>query len=290
MLLLLGQLAQAIGHRAAPRRARRAPTSASTRSGATGNAPGSSTPSLRMCSQTRAQALGRARRLRASSAAIPRARKRLEHLPADSRRLGAGERRRRPALRLLREAAAGGEQRARSARTSALISSCRSADSPLVEQARRRVPLAGAQLELAEVAAAAARTRPPRRARPRARGSASAIARALVDAGRARASRRAATGSGESVMWGAASEAARKRSQTSSIGRPRRARAQASPCSASRSTSRPALRAAGSASSAHASASADPLHARDGVSPPSSPARTRAAPGRSPLSASARSR
>ena len=153
MLLLLGQLAQAIGHalrlvelaraRPAPRRARARP----------GTRPGSSTPSRCVCSQT-ARRLSAARAGScASSAAIPRARSASSRSQPHAGRLGARERLRRPPLRLLRKAAACGEQRA-----AALVhrpdQELRSEDSrPLVEQPRGRLPVAGAQLELAQVQA-----------------------------------------------------------------------------------------------------------------------------------------
>ena len=130
VLLRLGQPRRRAVHGLRPRSARRAPTSASTRSGATGNAPGSSTPSRRVCSQTARRLLGGpARVVRQQRGDAERAR-RLEQLPARSRVGSAAAsagvapataRRRRP--RAPRRAARG------SAGSSALTSSSRSPDS-----------------------------------------------------------------------------------------------------------------------------------------------------------------
>ena len=152
MLLLLGELAQPRRSTARASSSSPSSTSASTSSGATGKTPGSSTPSRSRVLPDRAQALGRARRLVREQRGDPAARSASSRSQRDAGRLRA----RRAPPPPTRSASSGRPRpAASSARQRSYIGQISSSPlgglGPLVEQARGRVPLADAQLELAQV-------------------------------------------------------------------------------------------------------------------------------------------
>ena len=218
MLLRSPARREPLGHR--PRLVELAgSTSASTSSGATGNAPGSSDPSRSVCSQTAREARRPPARARARAAPpSPRARS----ASSMSQRTPPVRRARSPPSPNARPRSASPRRRraARgSARTSARAAARRSDDlRPLVEQPLGLVPVARPQLELAQV-----------QALQRVRGRLAPLvgdAPAAASAPRARApisprhtSRWPAMRSGDSCdVRGRSSDTPRKRSHSSSTG------------------------------------------------------------------------
>ena len=225
---VLGQHQQAVSDTARASSSSPSSTSASTRSGATGKTPGSSTPTRCVCAQTSPQALDGSRWIVREQCGRPAGPQRFEPVPADIGLVRAGDRLRRPSLRLVGKTAARRQERAaplvhRPDQQTALgrTRPTRRAGAPPPSHAPAR------ELELAQVEPRRARTRPARPARRpmRASGRSSTRARPADRARRAAGRRRDPASPGGTRPR--PTRSAESGPQISRSGDPRRLRAQA---------------------------------------------------------------